>query len=288
MEKECFVEARDGLRLGYKISRVEGARHSLVMLNGLASNSTRWTEFVNGTALKQCWNLMRHDRRGHGITMYRGRISRPIWREDLDTIIEHEKLAPVVLLGHSLGTELALDYVTRYPEKVEALILVDPVFPKNLTGLLGFIRHFRWLLWIPIVLLWILNSLGLRRRSFPPRDLYADDMRAREKLAANPEMDLADLYMNPLGDLPYIPLANYLQDLHEVVRPLPPLAPITQPVLVILSASSSISDKARNEARIAEFPNASVEWVVCDHWPLTEKPEEVRRIIDEWCLTNFP
>ena len=276
----------DGVRLSYWISRVEGAKRTLVMLHGVASNHTRWSEFVSGSRLGSSWNLLRLDLRGHGDSMYHGRLNRRRWVADLHAILETETLPPVVLLGHSLGAEIALDFTATYPDRVAGLILIDPVFHQNLHGLLGWVRRLQLLLWVPVGLLWLAQVLGITRRHYPPRDLFALDQRTRATLRANPAMKIADLYMNPLADLAYIPLANYLQDLLAVVQPLPRLEIIKQPVLVLMSAGSSLSDRQRNEFQIQRLPNATIQMVECDHWPLTEQPETVRDKIDHWCQVH--
>jgi pimeloyl-ACP methyl ester carboxylesterase len=286
MESEHILRY-DGAELHYWLSRVPDARYSLVMLHGLASNHTRWSEFIANTRLKAECNLLRPDLRGHGASMYRGRISRARWVRDLAAILQHEKLHPAVLMGHSLGAEIALDYAWSRPEQVQGLVLIDPVFPDNLTGVLGWARRLRGLLWPLVGLLRVLNALGLRKRRFPLRDLWALDRQTRAALAAQPDEDIARLYMRPWVDLEYLPLANYLQDLLEVVRPLPPLEVIACPVLVIMSAGSSVSDKQRNEACVRRFPDARLEWIPCDHWPLTEQPDRVRTIIEDWCRQRF-
>ena len=273
----------NGARLSYWISRVEGARHTLVMLHGVASNHTRWSEFVSHTDLTPHWNLLRLDLRGHGDSMYHGRINRPRWVRDLQAIIEAEQLPSVVLLGHSLGAEIALDFTASYPDRIAGLILIDPVFHQNLHGVLGWVRRLQPLLWIPVAFLWLMRALGITRRHYPPRDLSVLDAKTRATLRANPQMKIADLYMNPLADLSYIPLANYLQDLLAVVRPVPKLEEITQPVLVLMSGGSSLSDRNRNELQIKRMPHATIQLVACDHWPLTEQPDTVRDMIDSWC-----
>jgi len=253
------------------------------MLHGVASNHTRWSEFVQKTGLNSDWNLLRLDLRGHGDSMYRGRINRSRWVADLHAIIEKEKLPSVVLLGHSLGAEIALDFTAVYPDKVAGLILIAPVFHQTLHGVLGWVRRIQLLLWIPIGFLWLAQGMGLKRRHYPARDLYALDEKTRAALRVNPDMKIADLYMSPLADLSYIPLENYLQDLLAVVQPLPLLETICQPVLVLLSGGSSLSDRRRNELEIRRMPNADIKIVDCDHWPLTERPDVVRDIIDNWC-----
>ena len=45
---------------------------------------------------------------------------------DLDEVREHFHLDKVVLLGHSWGTVLALEYALRHPERVSRLLLMDP------------------------------------------------------------------------------------------------------------------------------------------------------------------
>ena len=72
-------------------------------------------------------------------------------------------------------------------------------------------------------------------------------------LASQPQEDIARLYMNPRADLVYIPLANYLQDLFEVVRPLKDLHSITQPVRVLLSAGAQLSHAVQTQAQLARF-----------------------------------
>lgn len=273
----------DGARLSYWMSRVEDAKRTLVMLHGVASNHTRWSEFVSSTALAPSWNLLRLDLRGHGNSMCHCRLNRKRWVNDLNAILEREALPPAVLLGHSLGAEIALDFTATYPDRVAGVILIDPVFHQNLHGVLGWVRRMQLLLWLPIGFLWLMRGLGFTRRRYPPRDLYALDETTRATLRANPEMKIADLYMNPLADLSYIPLANYLQDLLATVQPLPTLEAINQPVLVLMSGGSSLSDRQRNERQIQRMPNATIQIVDCDHWPLTEQPETVRHMIDNWC-----
>ncbi len=284
METQQFLYCGDG-QISYWISRTKEANHTLVMLHGVASNHTRWSEFTQNTKLTSHWNLLRLDLRGHGESMFHGRINRKRWIADLHAILEKEQLSSIVLLGHSLGAEIALDYAAAYPEEVSGLILIDPVFHQNLHGVLGWVRRIQFLLWFPVGLLWLLRALGLGRRYYPARDLYALDERTRTTLRDNPHIKIADLYMNPLADLSYLPLANYLQDLLAVVRPLPALETMTQPVLVLLSGGSSLSDRQRNEFQIRRMPHVSIKIVECDHWPLTEQPDKVRQLIDDWCLT---
>jgi pimeloyl-ACP methyl ester carboxylesterase len=56
----------DGVTLAYRLWRPGRPRRTLVLIHGLASNHTRWSEFVNTTRLRESWDLLRPDLRGFG------------------------------------------------------------------------------------------------------------------------------------------------------------------------------------------------------------------------------
>jgi proline iminopeptidase len=79
--------------------------------------------------LADSYRLIYYDQRG------RGRSGEGVQPEDvtlaselsdLDKVREHFKLDSVVLLGHSWGTVLALEYALRYPQRVSRMILMNP------------------------------------------------------------------------------------------------------------------------------------------------------------------
>jgi esterase len=270
--------------VGYRLWRKSGARDVLVMIHGAASNLTRWSEFISHSSLKDSWNLLRMDLRGHGSSMSRRGIRIESWCEDLRAILDSEEFDRIVIIGHSLGAHVALYFRDTFPERVRAMILIDPVIPQNLSGKLRLARNLRWFLQLIVYGLRLLNALGLRRRSFPPRDLRELDERTRKVLAGDPGADIADLYTKPSIDMAYLPVANYIQDMIEVTRKLPPLEQIDIPVLVLLSAGATVSDPERNLAVIRRIPAVEIQSIDANHWLMTERPEEARKAIDGWCL----
>jgi esterase len=283
MESDQILETADGARLYYRLTGRGAGGTVLLMLHGLASNSTRWRELAKQLRLEQSWDLLRPDLRGHGRSMFRGRIGHDVWTEDLHAILEHHGYRQTVILGHSLGAQLALFFASRYPALCAGLVLIDPVFPDCLQGNLATVARLRQ--WLPpaVRVVWGLNALGLRRRHFPELDLYQLDRTMRELLATDSRVDIASRYARPSSDLKYLPLANYLQDLYEVTRPLPAPASIRAPLLVLLSQGVKLSDLEANRQRIAEFPRAETVVIDADHWMLTERPQQAREAIEAWC-----
>ena len=253
------------------------------MVHGLASNMTRWTEFMTHTALNREWNLLALDLRGHGRSLFRGRYNREQWCKDIHAIVQAEQYDEVLILGHSMGAQVAMQYALQYVGQARALILIDPVFDQNLVGKLATARRYKLLLWVFLLLIWMMNRLGLKKRHFVQRDLYKLDRDTRAFLEANPGKEIAELYMSPYEDLKYIPLANYLQDILQVVRPVGRIEQITCPVLVLLSKGASMSDVEKNSRIINTMPHSEIETIDADHWLLTERPAEARHAIEAWC-----
>jgi pimeloyl-ACP methyl ester carboxylesterase len=56
----------DGAALAYRVERGEAPRQVIVLIHGMASNMTRWSEFSEKTTLKRSWDLLRLDLRGNG------------------------------------------------------------------------------------------------------------------------------------------------------------------------------------------------------------------------------
>ncbi|MFV1997372.1 MAG: alpha/beta fold hydrolase [Acidiferrobacterales bacterium] len=284
MEFSRTIRRPGNVTIGYRVLRTRTPRPLLVMIHGLASNNTRWSEFVDHTILAPDNDLMRIDLRGHGDSMFRGHITTADWVDDLAAILRDEGYDKATIVGHSLGAQVGMHFHAKYPSNVRAMIMIDPVFPDNLSGRLLKAKKLRVFIWLAVRLLRIVNGLGLRRKKFPPRDLRALDEQTREILDNNPDIAIGDLYTNPFVDLEFMPVANYMQDTLEVIKPVPPLENIDVPVLVLLSSGASISNPEKNQATINRMPNARIVNIAANHWLLTEKPREAREAIEKWYL----
>jgi pimeloyl-ACP methyl ester carboxylesterase len=118
----------------------------------------------------------------------------------------------------------------------------------------------------------------------PSCNLHALDQAARKALGAKEaEARFVRQYRSTRADLQHFRTASYLQDLAETMRPTPVLASITVPALVLLSRGSTFAAPDASAAVIAQLPQHQIVRIDCNHWPLTEKPAEVRQTIERWC-----
>jgi pimeloyl-ACP methyl ester carboxylesterase len=284
METAATLRAPDGVKLAYRLARAPKSRGLIVLIHGLASNLTRWSEFVERTALKQHWDILRLDLRGHGESMVRGRIGMDEWCRDLAAILEHEHFPNAYLVGNCLGANIALQFAARYPGKTAGLVLVEPMLQPALAGTMKRLQLLKPLFHLAIWLIRLLNALGLYRRRLPPLDLRKldEDTRAAIAVAGGDTRMIVSRYSAPWYDILYLPSANYLQFLLEVVRPPPPLAAIPAPTLTLISLGTGFSDPDITRQLVGAIPNSRIVVIESRHWMLTEKPEETRRAIEHW------
>jgi pimeloyl-ACP methyl ester carboxylesterase len=291
-EIENSITSCDGNIVTYKVFHSEKKSEqpsrvnydAIFLVHGLASNMTRWTEFVINTSLKNQTDLVRLDLRGHGKSMSYSRITSRDWCQDIQQIMSKEEYSRILLIGHSLGAQISMQFANIYPDKTFGIVLIDPVFPNALKGMLGVVRRFRFILLGLIYFLLALAKLGFNKKNRPYRDLHELDMKTREILAMNTDKNIANLYMNPVDDLIYIPFVNFCQDMFEVTRKVPNLKTIKSAVLCLLSKGAVVSNMDLTKLHINQFPNYEIQIIDADHWLLTEKPIESRNKIEKWCL----
>lgn len=261
------------------------ARIPIAFLHGLASNMSRWAEFVRETTLAQTRDLIRVDLRGHGESMTRRRFSLEHWSADLAAILATENAEKAIVVGHSLGAQAALHFGLTHPEKLAGLVLIDPIFREAvLPAKRSFVRHAP-LYAVAATAIRALNAIGIHRGALPPLDLHALDLKAREALASpNPQAveKFVAQYSSTRADLKHIAHANYLQDMVEMFRALPSLSVIACPVLAMRSTVAGYQDDAVVLWRLREMPRVEVQAIDCHHWPLTERPVDVRTAIERW------
>lgn len=280
-ERIRSLDRPDGARIGYGIHRGEARRPLLALAHGMGSNMTRWSEFFEQTTLKASWDLLRFDMRGHGRSVWRGRVGMESWSDDLTAILDAERYERAVVGGNCLGANFALHFAHRYPRRTAGLVLVEPM---PLEAQAGPLRRLRWL--APLLRLAAggiraLNALGLHRRRLPDLDLEMLDAVTRAAARQDPQA-ISRLYASPFFDLRFMPSAAYLQDLLELWRPVR-LDTISAPALALPSTGARFTDPVLAEEALRALPNLTLERIAALHWIPTEQPQQMREAIERWC-----
>lgn len=116
----------------------DASKPSLVLLHGMMSHAHTWDTF-SGPASAH-YHVIALDQRGHGDSGSPQEIdyTADAYVADLTTVIDTLNLAPVILIGHSMGGRNAVLYAAANPGKVTKLVIVDtpgeppPFFQKML------------------------------------------------------------------------------------------------------------------------------------------------------------
>lgn len=129
-----------GEKIEYAALRVAKPRATLVFENGLMLDLSTWEAVAQG--LNHCCDLLFYNRPGVGHSeSAQDQLSPELSAARLQQLLQQQKLAPpYVLIGHSLGGQYAQVFTKRYPQQVDALLLVDAL-PL---GLVKPVTEFPW------------------------------------------------------------------------------------------------------------------------------------------------
>jgi len=108
--------------------RKYGEGHPLVILHGLYGCSDNWVSV--GRALSQHFEVYLLDQRNHGQSPHNDEHLYSAMCDDLLEFFDAQSLKTAILLGHSMGGKVAMNFAVKYPERVSSLIVAD-IAPKS-------------------------------------------------------------------------------------------------------------------------------------------------------------
>ncbi len=117
-----WVRSHDGLNL---YSDVTGSGPAVVGCNGIVCSDVYWRELR--MAMRSYARFVFWDYRAHGqsdVPPRMGSMTIANLVEDLIRVLDAHRLDTALLLGHSLGTQVALECYRRYPDRVAGMVLV--------------------------------------------------------------------------------------------------------------------------------------------------------------------
>lgn len=128
-----FARTDDGLELYY---RVVGEGPPLVCCNGVGVSTFFWKYIV--AHFRDRYRVVVWDYRGHGLSamptdLRRTELGMERNADDLLTVLDAADIRePAVLLGHSMGCQVILEFHRRHPERTRALIPMFGTFARPL------------------------------------------------------------------------------------------------------------------------------------------------------------
>lgn len=103
--------------------KILGHGSPLVILHGLFGSLDNWMTL--GKKFANHHQVILVDQRNHGQSFHDDAFNYEVMAEDLKKLLGQLKIDKCALLGHSLGGKTAMEFATRYPEKVSKLVIAD-------------------------------------------------------------------------------------------------------------------------------------------------------------------
>lgn len=98
--------------------------HQLVILHGFLGMGDNWKTHARVWAEKG-FQVHLIDQRNHGRSFWSAEFNYELMAEDLLRWMDHHKVDKATLLGHSMGGKTAMTVASKYPERLEKLIVAD-------------------------------------------------------------------------------------------------------------------------------------------------------------------
>ncbi len=103
--------------------RKMGQGPPMIILHGLYGSSDNWLSI--GKAFAPKFDVYLPDQRNHGKSPHTKEHTYTLLRNDLHGFMESHGIEKAIILGHSMGGKAAMYFAVAWPEKVQALIVVD-------------------------------------------------------------------------------------------------------------------------------------------------------------------
>ncbi|MBT1704366.1 alpha/beta fold hydrolase [Chryseosolibacter indicus] len=250
------------MKLFYKES---GQGQPLIILHGIFGSSDNWTP--QAKVFSNDYRVFLLDQRNHGQSPHSDDFDYPSMVSDLAEFITDHKLENPIVIGHSMGGKVAMNFAVAHPDKLEKLIIVD-IAPRPYN-----LEHYviiDGLKAIPI------DSITSRNQAEEPLSKFVPEQDVRLFLLKN-------LQRKPEGGFTWkINLSAIDKNLSKIGWDLQFEGKFEKPTLFIRGGKSKYV-RDEDMARIPTiFPLATLETLDTGHWVQAEKPQEFVELVMNW------
>lgn len=123
---EHFLKKRG---IYYRTTDILPDRRTILFIHGLSGSSSAWMPYEDH--FKERYNIASFDLRGHGRSKKYPRykdyhFSRFV--EDMRTLLDHLGISEVIMISHSFGSLIGLEFLKEYPHRISKAALLSPNF----------------------------------------------------------------------------------------------------------------------------------------------------------------
>ena len=242
-----------------------GQGQPIILLHGIFGSSDNW--LTQARMLSSNYRTYALDLRNHGQSPHDDVFDYPSMAEDILEFIDSNHVKDPVLIGHSMGGKVAMNFAVSHPEKLQKLIVVD-IAPKPYN-----MKHYvilDGLKAIPI------NEITTRNEADSVLAGYVEEADVRQFLLKN-------LQRKPEGGFKWkLNLDVIAANINNIGLDLQVAGKFEKPTMFVKGARSKYV-KETDLDRIQEvFPAAEMETLDTGHWVPAEKPKEFVELVVGW------
>lgn len=242
-----------------------GQGQPMIMLHGIFGSSDNW--LTQARLFSTSYHTYTLDLRNHGQSPHDDTFDYPAMTSDLLEFIDTNKIVDPILIGHSMGGKVVMNFAVAYPDKLQKLVVVD-IAPKPydldnyviLDGLKA----------IPI------DSLVTRNEADNVLSRFVKEPDVRLFLLKNLQRKSEGGFKWKLN----LPAVD--KNIRNIGLDLQFKGKFEKPTLFVRGGRSNYV-KDLDMVRIKEiFPSAQLETLDTGHWVPAEKPKEFVEIVTKW------
>ena len=245
--------------------RETGQGQPIILLHGIFGSSDNW--LTQARMLSSRYHTYAVDLRNHGQSPHDDVFDYPSMADDILEFTETHKLQDPVLMGHSMGGKVAMNFALAHPEQIKRLIVVD-IAPKSYN-----MRHYTILEGLQAI---PIDTITTRDEADAALAAFVEEPDVRQFLLKN-------IQRKPEGGFKWkLNLPVIADNIENIGVDLQFDGKFEKPTLFIRGARSNYV-KDEDLTRIREvFPSSKVETLETGHWVPAEKPKEFVALVEKW------
>jgi pimeloyl-ACP methyl ester carboxylesterase len=254
----------------HALHRGDPERQLVVLLHGGAANVHWWEPLAE--ALASRFHVVALDFRGHGDSDFPEALEVGAFSKDLEALLEELGSAAPILIGHSLGGRVALEHAAG-PGGIRALVLLDVARGATAPASEAMRRA------LGLRLTYRSREAAVAKFRFLPPALGVSEER-RRTLAERSVLELPDGRFAFKFDPRWFGVPS---------RPLPPLARVACPTLVVRGSESTLLSEEGAREYAAAIPGAELVIVKgAGHHVHLDQPDAVRESLERFLAKAIP
>jgi pimeloyl-ACP methyl ester carboxylesterase len=242
-------------------------RPAIVFIHGAQNDHSVWTGQARWFAA-QGHRVLAVDLPGHGRSAGPALATVEQMAAWLVALLDAAGIPHAVLAGHSMGSLVALDTAFQAPARVRALALLGSTWPMKVSDALLDMARADEATAIDMVNLWSHAGIAPAAPGTPP-GFWVPGV-ARRLMQRLSQLNPAQLFHTD-----FVACNTYANGAHAA-------AAVACPTLFVQGRRDAMTPPRSAQALVASIPHASVATIDCGHSLMTERPDEVCAVLEDF------